>query len=329
VVGVLRDLRRYFGTKHRLIAVALLRISLGLLTLVFYTQHWSQHAFLWGNDGVLPYGAFRAMMEAESNLSLYMIGSAPEFGRVVFWLGVVVTVAFTIGFFTRISSVLFYLFIWSLYTRNPFVMDGGDNLLYILAFYLMFTDSGAYFSLDAALGRGNRERDRPIAALVHNFATLAILIQICLLYFTSAFFKSQGHMWQNGTALYYILRTAEFNLSPLEHIFYYSDEVVTLLTWSTVVFQMAWPFLIWFRRPRPFLYLGSVMLHSMIGYFMGLVWFSAVMISAEIIVFEDDEYRRYGGRLAGLGRRLRRFAEGLGRGSGHRSPVRLPPPREG
>jgi hypothetical protein len=283
--------RMRLSIKHRLIALSLLRVALGLITLAYYVQHWAQRAFLWSDGGVYPYEVFMRMMKSEGNLSLYMIAPSPFVEVLLFCLGVVVTIAFTIGYRTRLATILFYLFTWSLYTRNPFLMDGGDNLLYILAFYMMFADCGAYLSIDSG-HRRNRTRLSPLIAVIHNFAAFAILVQVALLYLTSSLFKIQGHMWMNGTAIYYILRNAEFNLSPVAHVFYDSDVVVTLLTWSTVIFQMAWPFMVWFRPARLFLFVGAVALHCMIGYFMGLMWFSAVMISAELIVFDDSEYSR-------------------------------------
>ncbi len=111
------------------------------------------------------------------------------------------------------------------------------------------------------------------------------------------------------TAIYYILRSSEFNLSPFAYHFYHSDVIVTLLTWSTVIFQVSWPWLIWNHRTKVPVFLGAVCLHSMIGYFMGLAWFSAVMISTELIIFNDREYlafyRRLGLMSGGARARLR------------------------
>ena len=299
----LRALRENLSVKHRLIGLALLRVSLGLLKLDFYVRHIAQRAFLWGNQGVVPFSTFLNIAEGRRGLSLYLLASRPAVGEAIFWLGVLVTIAFTVGYRTRLSACLFYVFTWSLYSRNPFVLDGGDNLLYLMAFYLIFADCGAHFSVDAAHRAPRREN--PFAALVHNFAVYAVIAQLCLLYFTSALYKCQGHMWQDGTAIYYILRAAEFNLSPWAHLFYDHAAVVTLITWSTMVFQMAWPFLIWNRAARPFVAAGALMLHTMIGYFMGLVWFSAVMVSAELMIFDDRDYRRFAAVASGLIARAR------------------------
>lgn len=293
----LQNLREFASVEHRQIGLSLLRICLGALTLDFYVRHIAQRGFLWGANGVVPFSTFLEIMHRQRNFSLYMLSPAPAYELTVFALGIVVAIAFTLGYKTRISAVLFYAFTWSIYSRNPFILDGGDNLLFLLAFYMMFADCGAYFSIDAAR-RSPDERPGPLPALVHNFAVLAIITQLCLLYFTSGFYKIQGHMWQDGTAIYYILRASEFNLSPKAHFFYDNDAVVTLLTWSTMVFQIAWPFLIWNRKARPVIAAGAFLLHTMIGYFMGLMWFSAVMISAELMIFDDEDYRRFGGWLS-------------------------------
>ncbi len=284
--------REKMSLPQRAIGLSLMRLCLGIVVLEVYMQHWRQYAFLWGNDGVVPYSAFVQLMRERHELSLYMLSPSGAVAKSMFVSGILVTAAFALGFKTRITSVLFYIFTWSLYSRDPFLLDGGDNLLYLLAFYLMFTECGLHFSLDASNRRADW-RPNPKRALVSNFAVAAIVCQLCILYLTSATSKIQGAMWQNGTALYYILRTAEFNLSKSAHYFYDSDYVVTVLTWSTVLFQLSWPFLVWFKKPRPFLFLGAALLHASIGYYMGLVWFSGVMITAELIIFSDMEYVKF------------------------------------
>ena len=59
---------------------------------------------------------------------------------------------FTLGAFVRISSVLFFIFTWSLYQRNWYAIDGGENLLMILTIYLMFADL-RFLSIDGSVSR--------------------------------------------------------------------------------------------------------------------------------------------------------------------------------
>jgi hypothetical protein len=324
----LNTLRDLASIKHRTMAVSALRICLGIVILSYYAQHIVQREYLWGNSGLIPFTLFQQIMHSQHNLSLYLLSSSHLYSILVFYLGLGVAAAFTLGYKTRISSVLFYVFTWSLFERNPLLLDGGDNLLYLIAFFLMFTDCGAYFSIDAMSARV-RDASSPFIAVLHNYAILAIVIQLSIVYFTSAFYKIQGHMWQDGTAIYYILRTSEFNLSPLTRHLYRSAVPITLLTWLTFVFQMSWPFLIWNRRAKPFVVGGAVLLHSMIGYFMGLVWFSLVFISAELVVFDDAELVALAAGLRGFVQSCWTALAHLARGGGRWLGVSPEPARLG
>ena len=185
----LAEVRRFASVKHRTIALAVLRISVGLTLLVYYSQHILQREYLWGNAGLVPFPLFQQIMQFRHGFSLYLLSSSSYYQAAVFYVGLVVTIAFTLGYRLRISSILFYVFTWSLFERNIFLLTGGDNFLYLVAFFLMFADSGAHFSLDAISGRSRTQR-RPFAAMVHNYAVLAIIIQLSLVYLTSAFYKT-------------------------------------------------------------------------------------------------------------------------------------------
>lgn len=277
--------REMLSVERRLVGVSLMRVGLGTIILAVYSQHIMQFRFLWGNNGVVPYSLFKEILLVNRERSLFAI--SPSLNTLILILGVASTVMFTIGLYTRVSSVAFYVFTFSLYTRNPFLLDGGDNLLYLLAFYMMFTDCGAHFSFDSTTRSNN---PGPLVALLHNFGVLAIVTQLTLLYFTSAFYKIQGHMWQDGTAIYYILRSAEFNMSSVSHIIYDNGSVLALITWGVMITQMAWVFWIWHPKLRWIMVASTVVMHVMIAYFMGLFWFSAVMICSECIVLSDSDY---------------------------------------
>lgn len=155
------------------------------------------------------------------------------------------------------------------------LLDGGDNLLIIVLAYLMAVDcsgrksrgtarQGA-FSRDGALGRS--------VTLLHNVALLAIIAQVCVLYLTSAMYKIQGELWQNGTALYYIMRVQDFTLPGVSELLYRDPFVVTAATYGTVLFQLAFPFLLLHRWTRAFALAGAIAMHGGIALLMGLVTF--------------------------------------------------------
>ncbi len=288
----LQRLEATLSVEHRAVGVAIVRILLGANVFFLYITHFRQWSFIWGDDGVFPYPAFFLAMHFQHNLSLYEIGTSPQLHFAIFVTGIIVTTLFTLGYCTRISAVLFYIFTWSLYSRNPIVLDGGDNLLYLLAIYLIFCDSGRYFSLDSF--RRNLSQPNRFVALLHNFGVLAILLQLSILYFTSGWAKLRGGEWIDGTAIYYVLRTAEFNLVPWAQSIYTNAWLVATLCYTTMFFQISFPFLIWNRRIKPFVFCAAVGFHLGIAWFMGLAWFSWTMIAAEFVVLSDSQYFAFG-----------------------------------
>ncbi len=294
----LSELQSSLSTPRRLIGLALLRICLASVALISELAHIREYNFLWGDNGMVPWGTFMQQMHEEHSFSVYALTPLPWAHALLYGLGIMATASLLIGWHTRISAFLFAVFTWSLYERNFLLLDGGDNLTYLLMFWLIFTDSGARLSIDAE--KRSTKTLHPLAALLHNTALMAMIAEVMLLYTTSALAKLSGTMWQNGTAIYYVLRTGEFNLSQMTPYLWHSATVVTLLTYATMAFQLLWPTLIWTRRWKLPVAFGALLLHSSIGYFMGLMWFSMVMIGAEAIMFSDGDFARYGDRLRDL-----------------------------
>ena len=163
----------------------------------------------------------------------------------------------------------------------------------VVLFYMMFLQTGAYFGVHAQKIRKKLEIERRtsvFSALIHNAAAITVMLQICLVYFISSLYKAQGHEWYNGTALYYILRVNEFTLPGVNPLIYHNPLLVTFLTYSTLIFQVSFPFLIWNKRTKPLMLVGAVCLHLGIATIMGLAWFSLTMLSVDVIFLDDSAY---------------------------------------
>jgi hypothetical protein len=280
----------FLSAPRRMIGTAIIRVALSIYMLVIMISHLRERGFLWGNNGVFRYEVFTLMLKARHTFSLYALSPNENFSLYVYVCGILISALFLLGVYTRVTSVLFFIFTWSLYQRNLFIMDGGDNLLYLLAFWLMFVESGKYLSI---ISRTELAYNYTIRSVIHNFGVAAIVAQVMILYATSAISKLTGPLWQNGTAIYYILRVDEFNLSPIAHILWDNAVILTCVTYSIILFQALWPILIWYKYTKPLMVIGAITMHVSIAYFMGLTWFSFVMISAEAIVFSDEDYLGY------------------------------------
>ncbi len=102
---------------------------------------------------------------------------------------------------------------------------------------------------------------QPYIDIVSKIFSIAIMIQICIVYFFSSLHKLQGKLWTNGTALYYILNVDEFCASRLNKYITSSIYLVMFLTFSTILFQVSFPFLVWFKKTKIYILLIGVFFH--------------------------------------------------------------------
>ncbi|MGW6521897.1 hypothetical protein [Streptomyces sp. NPDC054962] len=75
----------------------------------------------------------------------------------------------------------------------------------------------------------------------------AIAVQMCLIYMVSGLYKVQGEVWQDGTALFYIMRVPEFELPGWSSLVYDNDVLVFLGTYSSILFLVYFPMGTWWR----------------------------------------------------------------------------------
>ncbi|WP_329366918.1 HTTM domain-containing protein [Streptomyces sp. NBC_00669] len=123
-----------------------------------------------------------------------------------------------------------------------------------------------------------------IANVVHNGAMLVIVVEVCLIYSTAGWYKIQGSRWQDGTALYYPLHLDDFTPWPaLSHTLASHAVMVMLITYGTVIVQVAFPFTLFNRRVKNVLLVGMIIEHASIAVVLGLPFFSLAMISADAV----------------------------------------------
>ncbi|MFD0395382.1 HTTM domain-containing protein [Streptomyces nogalater] len=142
--------------------------------------------------------------------------------------------------------------------------------------------------------------------VVHAGAMLVIAVQICLIYSSSGWYKIQGSLWQDGTALYYALHIGNVTPWPaLSGAVASSSLVVLLLSYGTVIAEVAFPFLLFDRRTRTAIVTVMMAMHAGIGTLLGLPFFSMAMIVADAVFLPASVLRRLGDRVTRAARRTR------------------------
>lgn len=260
------------------------RALLGFVGLMYYVGQYGERTYLFGPEGALPHADF---LEQVSGFSLYTLSGSDGWFQFLFHLGAAAALAVTLGIGGRAGLALHWVLLWSLYQRQPALLDGGDNLAYIVIPFLLLTRCYGRFALPTGAAARLRERMpkwwEAITTPLHNLGVLAIAVQICMVYVVSGLFKVMGDQWQDGTALFYIMRVDEFELPGWSSLVYENDLLVALGTYATIAFLVYFPLGVIAPALRPWAAAASIGFHLSIAFFMGLTGFALTMVACDLV----------------------------------------------
>jgi HTTM domain len=120
----------------------------------------------------------------------------------LFAIAAVFALLLALGWRTRLATFVSWLLLTSLQYRNPALVFGGDVMLRMLLFWGLFLPLGARWSLEA-------RRRPPAADSFVSVASLALVVQIALVYVCSALNRT-GPTWWDGRALHDALHFDQF-----------------------------------------------------------------------------------------------------------------------
>lgn len=284
-----------------LYAVSVLRIGYGLLYLVFLLREFPHRDEIWGPGSPWTPDLARQLFDQTGWVSVLTLSDSRVHFELCYAAALVVSALFLLGWRTRVVSVLFAVVVASFHARSIFMTDGGDNLVLLMALYLVLTASGRRWSLDARRPRRTPGRRRLLPALpprladtrrtlvttMHNCGLLVIAVQVCFLYGAAGLYKVQGGTWGAGTALHYVLNLELFQPWPaLSHWADGRTLTIAVVGYLTVLLQVAFPFVLFGRLKYPVLTMLLGM-HLGIAVLMGLPLFSGAMIIADAVFLPD------------------------------------------
>jgi hypothetical protein len=201
---------------------------------------------------------------------LYLFDSNPNWVNSVYWVAIVVFCLFTLGLWTRLTSVLTWVLVVS-FIANPVTRLDAEPLLGILAFYLMigYLLMGQWSqqvsrrerilgsSRNFLFGRGEQ---RPSGGA--NLAIRLLQIHFAIVVVTSGLHKLQSGDWWAGVAFWYPLHppfesTPDSLLAERAHaeqqLFFLSLSQYILLAW-----ELGFPLFAWRKSWRPVLLGGAL-----------------------------------------------------------------------
>lgn len=290
--------QRFWHEPVRAERLAITRIFLGLALLTDQLIQYLPHlAVFYGPEGVAPAGVHDEWLLGQWRWTILIFNhDNMVLVSILFWLRVAITVAFLVGWHTRIMSVLLYFFTMAFVHRNPALRNGAEDTLMVGLFLMVFCPSGNAFSLD----RRRWLKKHPDAGLepptTSAWPVRLIQIQVCMIYLSTGLAKLlrnfdgegetffdgleamlQGTWWQ-GTSLHYVLNDttmSRWSYAQLPLPIWMTAPLTYLSVWWETLFPLL-VILPWTRRWT--LWFG-VLFHLGIYLTIEVGWFSFYTLS--------------------------------------------------
>ncbi|MEU6771677.1 HTTM domain-containing protein [Streptomyces sp. NPDC046759] len=163
---------------------AVVRIGFAGTWLLFLLREFPHRQELYGPAGPWGWKLAKELTADNHAFSALLWSDGQLWFECCYALAVLAGAALLVGWRTRTASLLFMVGVLSLQNRSVFVGDGGDNVLHLMSFYLVFTRCGQVWSLDArraaqaqaARARGERVPADRVGPALWAVSGLALLI---------------------------------------------------------------------------------------------------------------------------------------------------------
>lgn len=295
-----------FGLDLR--SLALFRIGLAALVigdLIDRARFLSAH---YGDMGVLPRWVLFRKFAGPWELSFHALSGRVEFQAVLFLLNGAFALALLVGYRTRLSTVVCWAFLVSLHYRNDMVLQSGDSLLRMLFFWSIFLPLGARFSRDAA--------GIPSAAKASNgilsAASLALTLQVCLVYWITAALKDAPAWRDEGNAVLLALSIDQLT-SPFGRALRQFPEFLKILNFATLGLEFVGPALLfvpvftsWIRLA---VIVAFIWLHAGLAVCFAIGMFPFISIVSWLALIPGAFWDHFRPGETGLAKRIRKWDE--------------------
>jgi hypothetical protein len=236
-------LRDFFSLDLR--SLALLRVGIGIILICDWIDRLPELAIHYSDAGILPRNAITGLHP----ISLHMFSGEWWFQAVLAGIALVFSLLVLVGWRTPFVLLISWFLLISVHSRNPAVMQGGDQLLRAMMFWGMFLPLGARYSVDSSLSpsvphpisQGGRGGDKRVLSP----ASVAYIVQLCLVYWFASTWKWTPEWRTEGTAVYLALK-ADYFATRFAHFLLGYPEFLRYLTFGTLWLEALGPAVLFF-----------------------------------------------------------------------------------
>ncbi len=282
------------------------RIVFGLLLLAYGAAYLYPELFTF-------FGDYRAVTQPSAALWW----RNPGIDLLLFWpkgdfwltswcaLFIIASFSLTLGFCTRASAFVVWIMLVSMHHDTFVYTNGGDVLMRLSAFYLIFSYAGSLYSIDSIVFKTMTDFEQVLCR--PPWAQRLLQLQLTAIYFQCFWTKLLGNVWLDGSAVYYILKTDHYSHLGLTQV---SSNFLLcqLLSWFTLATEFSLFTLIWFERTRLLALALGVLFHFGIDLCMNLPMFEYYFIALFLLFLDDADIRRILASTASIFKRKRTTA---------------------
>jgi hypothetical protein len=293
---------------------AVVRMAFAIVVLLDLAILYPDLELWFADSGVLTSAASREVARPNTWSVFWHLPSTSAVIQVCYWIAVVQAVLLFVGLVPNLNALCLFVWLMSLESRNFLIIDGEDNVIRLLAFFLIWLPLGRCWSVDAVVRRWwtrgsgvdcgsdpstwQGDRDRYAAP---GWGLRLLQVQMCLMLLSAGLCKLGSDAWLDGTALYYVARLDDyFGRFPIPAWPFDLPWAVALLTWSVIAVELSVPLFIWFRETRRLCLAAVVLFHLGNEWTMHLFLFHWVMLAGWLAFITPDDFA-WIGRLASGG----------------------------
>jgi hypothetical protein len=230
--------------------------------------------FFYTDAGILPLSAIADLVSMKYRFSILFYVNSLTGVWILHTLFLVSLLTMAFGIFPRTSAFVALILHLSFLHRNMAIAYGVDS---IAVFFL--------FCLSMSNAQGKRGT---LAATLESMGLRLIQFQVCVIYVYAGFEKLKGTLWWKGEAVWYTVanyQIATMDFSWLAHF----PILIVLATYSTVLWEVYFPVLIWIQPLKRWVLLYGILLHLGIALTVNIPFFAAIMICTYVLFLNNEE----------------------------------------
>lgn len=236
----MKPLRFFSFLSLDLRSLALFRFALGVVLICDWFTRIAHVNDFYTDKGVLSRSALLGQFGNPLHFSVFNMAGSSLWIYTLCFIALFFYLAFLWGYRTPWATFFSWVFFVSYSARAPMIAHGGDDLIRMALFWMMFLPSNAHFSVDRALGKSNSD----LPAGIFNVASFALMIQLIAMYFSTSLLKWHPVWIGQGTALFYALQLDQFVSLFGTWLRLLPAEILRLMTFGTMWVELVVPLLV-------------------------------------------------------------------------------------